>query len=78
LHDGQVDEFKKYGFIEKEVSDYMVVLGNNVIHKHILDHKSNIIVLKYRPIKSKTTYKSGDCYKNIGNINDLPVSPCPY
>jgi hypothetical protein len=77
LHDGQVQEFKAMGFIEKEVTGPIIALGNNVIHKHILEPNSNILVLKYRPVAEyKKTYKEE--YDVIGNIFDYPVSPRPY
>lgn len=77
LHDGQVQEFKAMGFVEKEVSSPVVVLGNNVIHKHILEPETKLLVLKYRPTHQlPKTYE--DVIEAVGGIFDYSVSPCPY
>lgn len=74
LHDGQVEEFKRMGFIEKPIRGPIVILGNNVIHKNILKDNHKIMVLKYRP----TEIESTDSKLDIGNIFDTDIDPCPY
>lgn len=74
LHDGQVEEFKRLGFVEKPIKGPIVVMGNNVVHKNILKRNHKILVLKYRPTETESTTINSD----VGNIFDIDVDPSPY